>query len=311
MRAIAVAVVLICISSAFGLKIEDYSAVLEIKGGYATQQVSLNIFNDKNTTVEEFRYPFYGNIREIEVFANMSKVEFTREKSDTIVYITARLPEPLIFNTSVIVNYVYNITGVVEKKGDLYILTTSYPLFANVKNFELYVKLPPGYGLAENVISMSPEGEATSDGRRVILHWELHEPIPKEFRNFRVIVLYEPLIKAVKPPKSLPWKLGFIAVVGVLLTALLAIGYKKREEILEIISKKKRLEEKIEILKEDEQKIMRLIIENNGIDQRDIVRITGFSKAKVSKILSELEKRGAIVKKQYGRRNKIYLAEKD
>ncbi len=311
MRAVAFIVLIICISSVFGLKIDKYSAVLEIKGGYATQEISLNIFNDKNTTVKEFRYPFYGNIREIKVFANGREVEFEREQSESRVYITAHLPEPLTFNAGVVLTYVYNITGVVEKKGDLYILTTSYPLFANVKNFELSVKLPPGYGLAENVVSMSPEGEATSDGRRVILHWELHEPIPKEFRNFRVIVLYEPLIKVAKPSAT-PWSFIVAAFVAAVVIAVIAVViYRKREEILEIISKKKRLEEKIEILKEDEQKIMRLIIENNGIDQREIVRITGFSKAKVSKILSELEKRGAIVKKQYGRRNKIYLAEKD
>ena len=67
---------------------------------------------------------------------------------------------------------------------------------------------------------------------------------------------------------------------------------------------------KIDILKGDEQAILKLVMEEDGIDQRKIQEITDFSKAKVSKIISELEKRGVVRKEQIGRRNKIYLAGK-
>jgi uncharacterized membrane protein len=45
------------------------------------------------------------------------------------------------------------------------------------------------------------------------------------------------------------------------------------------------------------------------IIQSDLVRNTGFSKAKVSKVLSELEDRKIIRKEKYKRSNLIFLEE--
>jgi uncharacterized membrane protein len=71
-----------------------------------------------------------------------------------------------------------------------------------------------------------------------------------------------------------------------------------------------RIQEKIDILKEDEQLILKIVAEDDGIDQREIQRRTDFSKTKVSKILTELEKREAIRKESMGKKNKIYLTQK-
>ncbi len=70
------------------------------------------------------------------------------------------------------------------------------------------------------------------------------------------------------------------------------------------------IEGKIDILKEDEQLILKIVAEEDGIEQREIQRRTDFSKTKVSKILAELDKRGAIRKETVGKKNKIYLTEK-
>ena len=114
-------------------------------------------------------------------------------------------------------------------------------------------------------------------------------------------MLYENLLGE-KPP----WWEGkenyiYLAILAVMLAASVYLFRR---------FKRKRTNDKIDILKEDEQAIMRLIIEKDGIDQREIQRVTDFSKTKVSKILSELEKRGVIRKEQAGRRNKIFLTKK-
>ena len=44
--------------------------------------------------------------------------------------------------------------------------------------------------------------------------------------------------------------------------------------------------------------------------QNELVLSLNFSKAKVSRMLADLEKRGLVVKKQYGLTNKIALADK-
>lgn len=307
MKKIVILILLmLSIGGATALEIKSYSASLEVKGGHAAQDITLNIVNRQETKVGEFRYPFFGNVRDVVVYGNGERIPFEKDASGGKVYIKANLSKKLDTNDAYTLRYLYNISGIVERRDDLYILTTTYPLFANVKNFNLSITLPPGYGLAENKVSMSPEGRVTSDGRRMILNWELHEPIPSEFGNFRVIVLYESLAPYEQPPGGYTY---VIVGVGVLILLALIIVLK-REKMRKYFEKKdKRYEEKIDILRGDEQKIMKLVIENNGIDQREIVRKTGFSKTKVSKILAELEKRDAVKKEQVGRKNKIFLKE--
>jgi uncharacterized membrane protein len=295
---------LMLLTPAYGLEIINYRASLEIVDQLGKGEVTLTIFNDQNTTITEFRYPFFGRPRDVEVVSGEERLKFSVEKRGERSYIVAFLPEPLKFGDTYEITYRYTLDNVVERHEKIYILSITHSLFANVKNFEFTVALPPGYGVVDNRVS--PESEPTSDGRRVILKWELHEPIPPEFKDFRVIVIYENLFEA--------RNYIYIALLIIAAAIILFLTYKylkaKGISVRLLLDRKKRLEEKIEILKEDEQKIMKLIIENEGIDQRDIVKITGFSKTKVSKILSELEKRGAIRKEQVGRRNKIYLAKK-
>ncbi|WP_456474059.1 helix-turn-helix transcriptional regulator [Candidatus Pyrohabitans sp.] len=302
---LGVVLLLVLLSPVYGIEITNYVASLEIKDTYGREEVTLSIFNNQNTTVAEFRYPFSGKLKNVVVKSGEEALDFRIEERGERSYIVTALPRPMRFGDAYEITYLYTLENIVERHEKIYVLSVTHSLFANVKNFKFTVALPPGYGVVEN--GVSPESEPTSDGRRVILKWELHEPIPPEFKDFRVIVIYEKLLET---------KILYIYIASLVLAAvvIMFLTYKYLKvrgiSVRALFDRKKRMEEKIEILKEDEQKIMKIIIDNDGIDQRDIVKITGFSKTKVSKILSELEKRGAIRKEQVGRRNKIYLAKK-
>jgi len=300
-----VLLLLVLVAPAYAIEITKYSARLEIVGDHGEEEVTIAIFNNQNTTISEFRYPFSGKLRDVKVSGRgEEELNFSVEARGERSYIITQLPKPLRYGDTYEITYRYTLEDIVERHEKIYILSVSHSLFANVKNFEFTVALPPGYGVVDNRVS--PESEPTSDGRRVILRWELHEPIPPELKDFRVIVIYENLFQ------TKDYIYIALLLAATLIIAFLSYKYLRARgvSLRLLLDRKKRLEEKIEILKEDEQKIMKLIIENEGIDQRDIVRITGFSKTKVSKILSELEKRGVIRKEQVGRRNKIYLAKK-
>ncbi len=85
----------------------------------------------------------------------------------------------------------------------------------------------------------------------------------------------------------------------------------KVKELNEIA--KKYMEEKKGVLwsflTEDEKIIIDLIKKHGHITQKEIVEITGMSKPKVSRIISELEDRKIIVKEKIGRINKLTLTE--
>ncbi len=64
----------------------------------------------------------------------------------------------------------------------------------------------------------------------------------------------------------------------------------------------------VRLLDGDERRMMRVIVEAKGdLLQRDLVRITAFSDAKVSRLLDRLEERGLIVRERHGMTNRVRL----
>jgi hypothetical protein len=64
-------------------------------------------------------------------------------------------------------------------------------------------------------------------------------------------------------------------------------------------------------LEGDEKKLVKEIADRGGeMLQNELVLSLNFSKAKVSRMVTDLEKRGLVVKKQYGLTNRVALADK-
>ncbi len=73
----------------------------------------------------------------------------------------------------------------------------------------------------------------------------------------------------------------------------------------------KLIEAVLTALEGDEKKLVKEIADHGGeMLQNELVLSLNFSKAKVSRMLADLEKRGLVVKKQYGLTNKVALADK-
>jgi uncharacterized membrane protein len=64
----------------------------------------------------------------------------------------------------------------------------------------------------------------------------------------------------------------------------------------------------VRLLDGDERRLLRVIVDAKGdILQRDIVRVTAFSDAKVSRLLDRLEERGLVVRERQGMTNRVRL----
>ncbi|MEE8402398.1 MAG: winged helix-turn-helix transcriptional regulator [Candidatus Hydrothermarchaeaceae archaeon] len=283
----------------FALEISEYHATAYVVDGRLQEEVTFEISNNQEESLAKFTYPFGGRLLNITVHDSRGELVYRSKYTGEKTYVESTLRQPLPTGESYIITYKFYFDGQITRKEGTYILSTSHSLLANVKNFDFTITLPEGYGVVGQSVSPVPE-DIMSDGRRVILKWDINEPIPASLREFKVIVLYENLLSGSHWWESRMEYIYTAIIAGI----LIAFVYFFRR------LRKKQANEKIEILKEDEQAIMRLIIGKDGIDQRDIQRETDFSKTKVSKILSELEKRDVIRKEQVGRRNKIFLTKK-
>jgi uncharacterized membrane protein len=203
--------------------------------------------------------------------------------------------------------------------------TTNYP-FANVGENTLFkhavrltypgkkqtitLKLPVGTIIPREVgkdesFYISPDtAEIYSDGERIILIWE------EDKQEVDVSVIMK---------DTTPTPVAWIALAGIsTIIAAGSIAYilfhrKPKEKIIKKSVKKTKekapVKELLPQFIEDERKVVELLqnAPNHEAWQKTILQETKFSKAKVSRIIRNLEERGVVSKTIYGNTNKVTL----
>ncbi len=198
------------------------------------------------------------------------------------------------------IKIVYVVPDAVEVKKNDFIYTREL-VYSNVKNLIFRIKLPPAYGINnEDVSSIIPEATyLQSDGKRIIVLWEMKSPsTPMIFK-----IKYNSLVTGNGFNKNI---VASLAIVPILLISLGLFFFYR-------YSKKRNLDVKIppSLLSEDEMTICGIIKNEGGkIKQKKLSSITGFSKAKITKILTNLEKKQLIEREPVGRTFVITLKKK-
>lgn len=105
-------------------------------------------------------------------------------------------------------------------------------------------------------------------------------------------------------------------LVGLLVLVGIVVAFFLKDQQTTIIHnnhEKKKLtqeekNEKLEALDEDEKKVMQIIMREEGsVYQSDVIKETGLSKVKVSRLLDKIEGKGLIERKRRGMTNVIVL----
>ncbi|MEK6893851.1 MAG: MarR family transcriptional regulator [Nanoarchaeota archaeon] len=105
-----------------------------------------------------------------------------------------------------------------------------------------------------------------------------------------------------------------LAIVGILIIVSIVLILSKQSE--KIIVKTKTIERKpikkeidTSSLNKEEKQVLNLIVENKTIFQADLIEKTGFSKAKVTRIIDRLEGKDIVERKRRGLTNVVVLKE--
>lgn len=185
-----------------------------------------------------------------------------------------------------------------KKKDFIYMRELVYP---NVKNFIFRIKLPLAHGINnEDISSIIPEPTyLQSDGKRIIVLWEMKSPkTPTMFR-----VKYNSLVE--NNDFNFNIFIPFIIFSILLVVSGILIfnkTFKNKESELKIPSS---------LLSEDERIICSILRNEGGtIKQKRLSTLTGFSKAKITKILTNLEKKEVIRREPIGRTFVVTLKKK-
>lgn len=193
--------------------------------------------------------------------------------------------------------YVSDVNGYLKFAG-------TYEVPVSTKNFIVVLKLPEGTGLIkernESSINEKPfmpsNALVSSDGRRTILIWE-KDDLPAG-DSLDISVSFESFSTTVDYTKFINIQIIFIIVIILSLGAFYKFYWKKKTEVKVVMP----------ILRKDEKIIIEKLLEHKGIiNQKVLVKESNYSKAKISKVLKNLQERGMIHLERIGRTNKVHL----
>jgi len=158
--------------------------------------------------------------------------------------------------------------------------------------FSLRLILPESAFLASSD-SVYPKPQITSDGVYIILDWDSDL---KKSESFSAFAIYRE-----------KYEFSFIALI-IWIAVILAIALIFFFLVIPYIKKKREKKEIKAELMESEKKIVNSLKRSNGeLWQKQIQLNTGFSKAKLSRLIRDLEAREVIKKIPIGNTNKIKL----
>jgi uncharacterized membrane protein len=202
-----------------------------------------------------------------------------------------------------LVTMTFQTRDVVKRMGDSMQYVINYPVAFDIKKALIVVKLPPNAALSEESINQSifpQNGEITTDGKSIIVFWNMKDIEPGNNLQFSVSynlpVARGPFFEAIIVGSTL---LIILTMIGMAFYMKKTPSREQTDTANKIVSS---------ILNQDEKKIIEALKNHEGnMIQRVIVRETEFSKAKVSRLIKNLKERNLVDVEPLGRKNRVKL----
>jgi len=258
--------------------------------GDASSDVKMSFrFTDE---IKEIIFPFEGEIKDIKTQYGECFVTQKIEKT-----LHCEPPSPYMVGEITIITD-FKARGLSERHGNITLFSFDIPILWNTDRISMKVKLPDGVFIAEEdqvPLPISPSGaEKGIEGRRSTASWVFRNKDAGDIIPIRIY--YEGLLTTSIESFIYRWLFVFVLIFIVVIFFVYRSMSRKSELILSVLNEAERIVVGI-IKKQGKDKV----------DQRKIVAQSGFSKAKVSRIVQSLESRGVVSVKRVGRKNRISL----
>jgi len=255
--------------------------------------IDAQILDDNNANIKftiyktnEFSFRFYGNIRNISSNVNCD--------------VEGELISCMSENTTAI--NIQILSDIVAKAGNNYNFNIQLELKDDVSRVTSLVTLPVGM-IIKDESEIFPSGYRTlSNGRNILVYWELENVSRAQPLAFRV------KYQSIQPSPEIFNR--FYLMILLLLIALFFLALyalKKRKVIVKKIVRVKPEKIVMEVLDEYERKVYEIVKEAGKIKQNEIVAKTGFSKARVSRVLKSLAEKKLVKVEKRGRTNIVEI----
>jgi uncharacterized membrane protein len=282
------------------VQIQEYSTTLEVMDKEVLETVKIAL-TASNESIFEFRVTPEPEGLTVLVNNAIQNCSLVNEIFSSLVSCDIKPGK-----NTVIAKYVTSYSTIQIQNSERLARHNHIPTY-DTRNFSLLIKLPEDANINNIGQDIIPKANSiTSDGKSIILEWskdEVREP-------FGVTVLFHKTSTSSQILFAL-----LVAGIG----ATIATFFISRKNIPLLLEKKESHPDEIlqqrnnshliyPDLIESEKKVVESLKANyNVLRQRELVDITGFSKAKMSRLLKQMEERKIVYTKPYGNSKKIYL----
>ena len=291
-KIILILFVLFSFPTVYSQAIGDFSVNIDITN---KDRVDVEMVFVPTENLIAINIPIYENIFDIQT--NQGKCYLVKD----VQQILKCEPDFSFFQKNKNITIKFWSNSMVRGQDEIKTFSFDIPILWRTERILIFLKLPVGAAVSDDiVIPVSPsENEIGSDGRRIFLKWFFENKQPDDIIPLRVY--YEETVNSsIIAQIQTQWFMLLIFVITVFGVLMYWQVNKKRSGLV------------LSVLNENERIILE-IIQNQPeekVDQRKIVGLSGFSKAKVSRIIRNLEERGIIETERIGRKNKIRLKKK-
>jgi len=259
------------------LEITDYNITFEIMPDTEVMETISMLFTGP-LNASSLNYVVLGDISDLSVSDGLADIDYTLEKSGVEYSVRFTVPQG---TERLFIKFIAK--DLVFSSESVYSFSTELRPPAAQK-VTVMAFLPVGFALYRNVVY--PEAQAIlSDGERIYAKWDLtgRSDALVSLKFYNTNSDYSLLMMAV------------MVFAFVMIVAYLVGHYRKKMKC-----------EFERGFSEDERKVLFILSKERRVMQKKIEKELGFSRAKMTRIVLKLEKKGLVEKERIGRTNRLF-----
>lgn len=299
---IAFITLIILLPSANALKIISYSVSSDVLSASSVhQKLVLEVQNDGPGALGTLSLSLPSDSAIISAGDTYGSIGYSSDVGN-VSSVVLEFSRPLEANASRLVVLELETDSLVRNRGDYFEYLLVFTPRQDISGFEHFLRLPRGAKLfsPKDFAVVFPLAELKESAGSPEIFW----------RQDLVAGRPEVFLARFRTGDTTEWPLVF-AASSVLFAAIFLWFYGRG--FLRKYSANRRLKasfRSLNLLNEREKAVVELVMKSEGIKQNDIRAALGYTKSSTSKIITNLEMRRIVARKNHGKINRIYPGEK-
>lgn len=263
-------------------EITNYTVTIDLSEGKVHEKIDITLENYDSLSI--FEYSFLYPLESLEVYDSEGNIKHEVRGDLLLCYLNLRGHQPYTFTIE------FDTAGYVSPvKEGKWVFSPIFRFSVPVENFSIEITVPAEMAVVSPIYPTPTSFYSYREN--LVVKWKKERL--EEGEEFLVLLGYKP-VSTLSSPQVFIYYLFAAAFAA--FAAGLYLGRRHKPQPEYVVA--------------DERLILDAIKKAGGkVIQSDLVKNTEFSKAKVSKILTELEERNIIRKEKYKRTNLIFLQE--